>query len=193
MKLRVLHAAWGALGVASSAVLVFAGGGHPPLIIFLPVVVAVWIAGHLALVGAGWVARRGAAAVVGSDAGKWSVPLRIAVVACGLASLVGLIQLVVSALLREPYPFRGGLWWMTTVIWVLHGACLVGLLLLRPWARWFAALLSFGWGALMAWQVVDHLWYGRPVDPLDFSIAMAIVVAAGGFGALLLRSNGPSR
>ena len=197
MKLRGLHATWAALGLASSAVLVFAGGGHPAPIIFLPIVVAVWIAGHLALVGAGWLARRGAAAAAGAvlctDAGEWSLPLRIAVAACGLASLVGLIQLVVTALLREPYPFRGALWGITLVIWGLHGACLAGLLLLRPWAPRFAALLSFGWSALMAWQIADHFWYGRPVDPLDFSIAMAIVVASGGFGTLLLRRRPSTR
>ncbi len=56
-----------------------------------------------------------------------------------------------------------------------------------------SALLSFGWSALMAWQIVDHLWYGRQVDPLDFSIAMAIVVATGAFGTLLLRSPAAAR
>ena len=182
MKLRGLYATWTALGLASSSFLVFAGGGHPAPIIFLPIVVAVWIAGHLALVGAGWLARRGAAAAAGAvvctDPGEWSLPLRIAVAACGLASLMGLIQLVVTALLREMYPFRGALWAITLVIWGLHGACLAGLLLLRPWARRFAALLSFGWSALMAWQIVDHFWYGP-------TIAIAIEKSNGSKGRWL--------
>ena len=55
---------------------VFAGGGHPPPIIFLPVVVAVWVAGHLALGGVGWLARRGAEAggSPGTGSNEWSMP-----------------------------------------------------------------------------------------------------------------------
>ena len=145
----------------------------------------------VALAGTGWLARRGAAgAPLGADPAGWSLPLRIAVAGCALASLVGLIQIVVTAFIHEPYPFRGALWGVTLVIWALHGACLAGLLLRRAWSRRFAAILSFGWSALMGWQIADHLWYGRPVDPLDFSIAMTIVVVTAGFGALLLRTPG---
>lgn len=187
---RGLHGAWAVLGFGICLMLIFAGGGHPPPIIFLPVVLAVWVAGHAALGVAGWLARRGARAAAASGRGaRWPASLAIAVAGTGLATLLGFVQGVVTLVTREPYAFRGALWPLTMAIWTLHGACLAALLLRKTWALRLAALLSGGWAALMAWQIVDHLWRGRPVDAIELAVAVAIVVGFGGLGVFLFRAR----
>ena len=47
---RALHTAWAVLAVVVSLFMIFTiDTGHPPLIVFLPLVVLVWFIGHLGI------------------------------------------------------------------------------------------------------------------------------------------------
>ena len=188
LTFRILHAAWALAGTAASIVIVFAGGGHPPPIVFLPVVLALWGTGHVVFLGAYGLARRGEQAAAPA-ARSWPAPVLIAVVGAGLATMLGIVQLVVTLLRTEPYPFRGALWPATMAVWVLHAVAFTGLLSRRPWARPFAAMLAFAWAALAAWQIFDHLLRARPVDLPRLLLAVAIVACLGSLGRLLLRDR----
>lgn len=57
-SLRV-QLAWGLLGLgAAGFLLVFGGGGHPPAIIYLPMVLAVWALGHAVFFALCWLVVR---------------------------------------------------------------------------------------------------------------------------------------
>ena len=152
-----MHIVWALLGTAVCIVLT-QGGGHPPPMIFIPPALVVWIAGH----GALWAVRRLAltgrvfAARTGNQKAPWPVGLIVVMLGTGVASSVGLIQLIGTLVDGRRYLFRGEMWTITMVIWSLHGVCFVALLLRRPWARWVTALLSLGWAAFLAWQLLDH-------------------------------------
>ena len=183
---RWLRWIWVTLGIAASAFLISAGGGHPPPFIFIPIVAAGWFAGHLALIAARRLGVRGATT---SDRARWPLSLVVALIASGGVSFLGIGPLVVSAMQRRPYPFYGSLWLLVMAIWAVHVVCLAGLLLRRGWARGLAALLSLGWAALLAWQIIDHLWYRRPIDWVELPVAIGIVGALVVFAILLLRSQ----
>lgn len=186
------HGLWGALGFSICVLLVLAGGGHPPPIIFVPVVVAVWAAGHGAIWAAGRIAARGRRSLAANGRGvaAWPLTLKLALALTGLAGAIGLIQLVVSLLLRELYPFRlPGLWVLTMAIWIAHATCFVGLLLRKRWSRLLCAALPLAWAALLAKQIVEHLAGGALIDIGELLIAVALIVLLVVFGGYLATSK----
>ena len=62
-------------------------------------------------------------------------------------------------------------------IWLAHATNFAGHLLRRWWSRLFAALLSFGWTALLGVQITDHLARGSPIDLGELAIALALISA----------------
>jgi hypothetical protein len=183
---------WGAIGFSICVLPVLAGGGHPPPLIFLPLVVAVWAVGHGAIWVTGRIAARGrrSAPEEGGGVIAWPLGLKLALILTGFASAVGIIQIVVTLLIGELYPFRlPGLWAITMVIWITHGACFVGLLLRKRWSRWLCAALPLAWAALLAAQIVDHLVRGSPVDPTELVIVLVLILVLSLFGYSLARSK----
>lgn len=188
---RWAHVLWAVMGGSVCILLVVAGGGHPPPMIFVPVVAAVWVTGHIALWGVRWLAFKGQVRVTraGGATFSWPPGLIVALIGTGGASSVGLLQLVVTLFNRENYPFRDALWTIMMIIWLAHGACFAGLLLRRAWSRWTASLLSVGWALLVAWQVLDTLYYGRRVIPTELLIANALMALLTALGAHILASE----
>lgn len=168
------HFVWAVIGTAVCIVLA-QGGGHPPGIILIPPALVVWIAGH----GVLWAIRRLVltgrvfAAGSGNQRAPWPIVLIVVLLGTGVASSVGLIQLVGTIVDGRQYLFRGEMWTVTMVIWSLHGLCFVALLLRRPLARWVTALLSSGWAALFAWQLFDH-FHRRTATVAWSELAIAI-------------------
>jgi hypothetical protein len=164
---RFMHAVWAAIGVCVSVLLIFTGGGHPPPIVFLPVVVVIWIVGHVAIWGSGWLVERGRHAAIRSkrERASWPVSLRFILVGTGVATCVGLFQIAVTVLRGKLYPF--------------HGACFAGLLLRRPWSRLASMSLVFAWAFLFAAHIVEQVIRGHRME----AAALALI---GGAVLLLL-------
>lgn len=187
----IAHTVWGIVGFSICVLLALVPGGHPPLMIFIPLVAAVWFVGHVATWGAGRIAARGRQAALEGDTGarSWPLALVAVLVLAGIAGAIGLLQLVVSVLMRELYPFDPPqLWAITMAIWIAHGTCFVGLLLRRRWSRYVCAALPLGWAVLLVVQIVDHLAHGRPVEPVEMSIAVAMVLLLSAFAWYLIAS-----
>ena len=188
----IAHSVWGVIGFSICVLLALVPGGHPPLIIFIPLVAAVWFVGHVAIWGSGHIAARGRETALEGDTGAraWPLALVAVLVLAGIASAIGLLQLVVSVLMRELYPFDPPqLWAFTMAIWITHGVCFVGLLLRRRWSRYLCAALPLGWAALLVVQIVDHLAHGRPVEAVEMSIAVAMVLLLSAFAWYLIAST----
>ncbi len=186
------HGLWGALGLSICLLLALAGGGHPPPIVFVPVVVAVWATGHGAIWATGRIAARGRRSREADGRVVTASPLllKLALALTGLAGAIGLVQVVASLLLSELYPFRlPGLWVLAMAIWTAHAACFVGLLLRKRWSRLLCAALPLAWAALLAKQIVEHLASGTSSDPGELLIAVALIVLLVVFGGYLAASK----
>lgn len=187
----IAHTVWGAIGLSLCVLLALVPGGHPPLMIFIPLVAAVWVAGHVFIWGAGRIAALGRRrASAGNGARAWPWGLMVVLVLTGFACAIGIVQIVVSALMRELYPYRlPGLWALTMAIWIAHGAGFVGLLLRKRWSRYLCAALPLGWTALLAVNTVDHLAHGRPVHATELGIAVGLMLLLTAFGYYLIASK----
>ena len=187
---RIAHGVWGSINFAICLLLVLAGGGHPPPMIFVPVVAVVWLVGHVFIWISGRIAAIGRRSAPEGGVVSWPPVLIIALVLTGLASALGIIQVTVSVFMSELYPFRQApLWAITMAIWILHGACFVGLLLRKRWSQWLVAALPLGWAALLVLQIGEHLVRGYPIDPTELAIVVALVTVLSLFAWYLARSR----
>ncbi len=179
------------LAVSLSVLLVVAGGGHPPPIVFLPVVLAVWGLGHTALWGIGKLAARGREAAAEAEGAKrtWPPGLLVALVGTGLVSCLGLVQVGGTLLLGELYPFAGALWVVAFAVFLARGAIFVGLLLRRSWSRPMTALLSIGWALWLVWLFSEALVLGQRIDPADYVILVVGVSLLSFLGYHILSSR----
>lgn len=187
---RWAHIIWALFAGSVCVLLIAAGGGHPPPIVFVPIVVVVWVMVHLALWGARGLAVRGRVrtSAAGGEKQSWPPELIVILVATVIASFLGLLQLTVTLLLGQSWPFRGALWTIMMIVWLAHAVCFVGLLLRRLWARWVAAMLCVGWALWITWEVLEPVIHGY-VQPMQLMIAFGVVAVLVLASYRLLRSK----
>ena len=163
---RVSHMIWAVLATLASLVLILGGAGHPPPIVLLPLVIVIWIIGHIAVWGIASLAARGRRGTSSAQGVRpWPTGLRLALIGTAVGAAMGLVQIAVTIFLGKMYPYRdAALWTMTMAIWLVHGACFTGLLLRRPWSRLLGSMLALGWAALSGWQIAEHLLRGYRVE-----------------------------
>jgi hypothetical protein len=190
---RIAHAAWAAVCIIGSVLLVLTGRtGHPPAIILLPVVLVAWAVGHGLIWGVQRLADKGRRTVAqtATDGQRWPLALRLAAIGTGSAALVGVTQIVGTLLKGSLYPFRHACgWWAMLVVWVVHAACFAGLLLRQSWSRLLSATLAFGWAALLGLQVAQHLAPGASSDTAGVLIAIALMAVLVLLGRYLASSS----
>ncbi len=178
-----MHATWAVLAVIVSLFLVFMKGGHPPLIIFVPLVLIIWFVGHFVIWGVQWLAGKGRRldGGTGRESSSWPVGLWFALVGTAIPALIGIFQLLVTAWEGRLYPYHYfDLWAMMLAVWLVHGACFAGLLLRQRWSRFLSAMLAFGWAILLAFQIAEHL------PPTAHSDTTGLLLAFGMMALLLL-------
>lgn len=180
-RLKAAHLACAALAIlVSVALVVVPQRGHPPPLVLVPVILLAWPLGHVLIWGLGWLADKGrlGAAHTGVSPAHWPVVLMIALVGTGAGSLVGLVQLLGSAVQRRWYPYpESGLWGGMLLVWCVHGLCLVGLLLRRPWSRPLSAAIASGWAVLMGAQVAEHMGQAARAGVAELLLAIGVMVA----------------
>lgn len=179
---RIAHAIWAALAILVALFLVLAGGGHPAPIIFLPLVVVIWVVGHIVVWGVGWLAGKGRRlrTAAGGVTQSWPAGLKLAVIGTAVGTSVGIIQIVVTAFLGKLYPYHDATLWTTMlIIWLVHGTCFVGLLLRRRWSRFLASAIALAWALLSVWQIVEHLvrGYRLEIGPLLILVLATVFLA----------------
>lgn len=178
---RALHTAWAVLAVVVSLFMIFTiDTGHPPLIVFLPLVVLVWFIGHLGIWCVVRLIAKGVRVAIetGSQGRSWPIGLRLAVICTGVLTSAGVFQIIVTGYLGRLYPYHYvNLWTIMLVIKLVHAACFVGLLLRQKWSRLTSALLAFGWAMLMASQIAEHLPLRAPSSGTELMIAIGIMVS----------------
>ena len=171
-------------GAAVSVLVITAEGSHPPLIIFLPVILVVWALGHLAIWGIRLLARKGRDR--SNEPGPWPPGLILALVGAGAGALFGIFQLL-SLYWGARIFADDGLSLM--IVWIVHALCFSGILLRHNGSRYLAAALSFGWAALLGRQIQDYLFHHQGSIGFDTLAAFAAVSLLVIFEIHLLRSR----
>lgn len=187
---RTAHVSWGAFALGLSILVIrFGEEGHPPGIVFLPVVIAVWIAGHVGL----WLAARLAASgrrAVAPPAASWPFVLWLAALGAGLGGATGLLQLGGTVLLRTLFPYRAPALWLTMAcVWLAHGVCFVGLLLRRSWSRVLASGLATAWALLGVRQLTEQLERNDRIDVVELALLVAAILAMLALALRVARSD----
>jgi hypothetical protein len=176
---RPVHVIWALIGVFFSALLIFGGsGGHPPAIIFLPFVLAIWCLGHAVLWIVSKLEAEGRKSVekTEGEVGSWPPELMLLLIGSGLVSCAGIVFLVGSLFAGGWLPFPDNLWAFTVMFILAHGVCFVALLLRRSWSRYLGALLCGGWILLVVWQLSEQLRHGHRIDLVEYGILFAGIV-----------------
>ena len=187
------HAGWAVLAVVVTLLMIFTTNtGHPTLIAFLPLVILVWVVGHLAIWGVAMLVVKGRRVPVetGGRGRSWPVSLTLAVTGTGILTLAGVFQIIVTGYLGKLYPYHYvNLWTIMLVIKLVHAACFVGLLLRQRWSRLASALLAIGWAMLMASQIAEHLPLRASSNIAELMIAFGIMVSLFILGIYLVVSR----
>jgi hypothetical protein len=178
------HAVWAALAAMACLYLILTKQtGHPPPITLVPFVLVAWVVGHGFIWGAQRLADRGRSVAVHTDVASrsWPIGLRLALVATGIAALIGTAQVIGTVLMRAWYPYPDvKLWLAMLATWLAHAASFTGLLMRKRWSRPLSAMLAVGWALLLVKQIVEQ-W--ARVGATD---TVGALIAAGLVGLLLL-------
>ena len=140
---RILHCVWAAIGLITCIVFAFAGG-HPPGILFLPMIIPAWFIGHLLIWGTRRLAIRGlySRAEETRESDRWPPSLLLAL------SLFGAITFL------PPVLFGGVPIFM--IIWPIFPICFVGLLLRKQWSRNLAFVVCCLPAAYFSFNIIDY-------------------------------------
>ena len=140
---RWLHIIWAIIGFAASIMLASAKG-HPPGLVFVPVVLAIWIIGH----GLFWISRKLvikgklAADNRNTTSGRWPLLLVLLVFLVGAVFMFGVFGLTSQVLAGK----RWGIELISmALIWLGTTLSFFGILLRQNWARF---LIGGGFVAL---------------------------------------------
>lgn len=152
--------------------------GHPPPIALVPAVVLVWLTGHAVIWALSWLYGKGQGSVPspGGASKRWPLALVVSAVGTAAGAVVGVLQLLGSAVNQRWYPYPDpAIWTASLLACSAHAACLASLLLRRPWSRTLSALLALGWAVLLGAQLVEHAAPPASLTSSDNLLAIGLV------------------
>lgn len=177
---KTLHLIWLALIVAACALLLPAKG-HPPGIVFVPLVLMVGALGHVLLLVIAWLTRRGRNRVDPGPDGPPRMPAELVLIALALGPVaLGALAVAVGQLpLLRSQPL---VWFGIAAVALVHATAFVLMLRMKA-ARHLLAALAFGWGLALALQLREAR------SPIELAIGLALVGALIVLAAYLLRAR----
>lgn len=183
---RWLHILLAIIGSAASVRLATAKG-HPPGLVFVPIVFAIWFTGH----GLLWLSRK--LAVKGQLAaskrsvgdGKWPILLILLVCLFGAVFIFGGFGLAWQA-------FSGSRWSTElnsmVATWFIVSLCFFGILLRLDWSRILAGSGFIVLAAIMLYEMIASLMRGYKNSPAEWATAVVLFVFLVMLGQHILRS-----
>jgi hypothetical protein len=184
---RWLHILWAITGSAAS-VLLASAKGHPPGLVFVPVVIAIWLGGHALL----WLSRK--LAVKGKftannrnvGESKWPVLLILLGFLFGAAFIFGAFGLAWQA-------FSGARWGIellsVAAIWLTASLCFFGILLRQDWSRILAGSGFIVLAAIMLYEMIASFMRGYKNSPAEWVAVIILFILLVSLGQYILRST----
>jgi hypothetical protein len=175
-----LHAIWAVPCIGAIGFLATATTGHPPGIILIPVVLIVWISGHLLLWGSGRIVARRVTQPSGAitRTSEWPLGIVVTMAVAGITAFAA-FWLLAWLLVDAGGQGNGISVAVLTVVVPVHGAVFVDLMTRRPWALGLAGLAWLGWFLIVALQLASYLFRGSRVAPTELILALVLLVALG--------------
>jgi hypothetical protein len=172
---RYLHIGWALLVLATCIGMALIPGGHPPLLAFVPFVLAAGIFGHALLAIVAWLADRGRrrAGIANDAPSGWPIEAGV------LGALTGGLGLAAAAIAVSEISMlrnRAPEWSAIALIALGHLAAFAALILRHRAARGLLAAVAAGWGIALALQLREPRGSGELV--FAFGVIAALIAIA---------------
>ena len=163
--------------------------GHPPAIIFLPVVIIAWLILHVFLIFIQWLATQGNKNAFKQSTTKnsWPLSLIIFVILCSVFSLQGF-----AALAEMWYSGRLPIYltqWLFFLVVGVSFVCMCGILLRKNWGRLMAGVGCILISGFFMYMAIRNVILGYNYDIGDSIYLLLLVTSLGYFGYHLLTSE----
>ena len=171
-----------------SVLFVTAKGGHPPGLVFVPVVVAIWLAGHVFLSGSHKLAIRGKylAEVKNTSSGKWPPAIIFLIFIFGLIFFFGLFGILWLLLSQRDW-LRGLA--IPLAVWIPSSLCFFGIVLRRDWSRLLAGGGFIVLAMILLYEMIASFMRGYRNSSVEWATAIVIFIVLSLFGQYVLRSS----
>ena len=184
---RWLHILLGIIGSAASVLLATAKG-HPPGLVFVPIVFAIWFTGH----GLLWLSRKlavkGQLAASNHSVGdsKWPILLILLVCLFGTVFIFGAFGLAWQVFSGS----RSGIGQNSMIaIWLTTSLCFFGILLRQDWSRVLAGRVFMFVAAILLYEMVASAMRGYRNSTTEWVMVIVIFIILVLFGLYVLRSS----
>ena len=184
---RWLHVIWAIIGFAAS-VLLASAKGHPPGLVFVPIVLAVWFTGH----GLLWLSRklaiRGKLTADKHNAtnGKWPLLLILLVCLFGTVFIFGVFGFGWLAFSGERWGFE---LLSMVAIWLAASLCFFGILLRQDWSRILAGGGFITLAVLLLYEMIASFMRGYQNSLLEWATALILFILLVLIGQHIVRSS----
>lgn len=171
-----------------SVLLVTAKGGHPPGLVLVPVVAAIWLAGHVFLWGSHKLAIRGKylADDKNTSSGKWPLAIIFLIFIFGLIFFFGLFGILWQIFSQRDW-LRGLA--IPLAVWIPSSLCFFGIVLRHDWSRLLAGSGFIVLAIILLYEMIASFMRGYRNSSAEWAIAIVIFVLLSLFGQYVLRSS----
>ena len=185
---RLLHIVWLIIGVSITVMLVTSTKGHPPGIIFAPIAVALWMAGHVLL----WFSHK--LAIQGNNlaekrddaGGKWPLTLIFLAFIFGCVFIFGLFGITAKVLFEQNWQSKLPIF---LVIWLPPSICFIGILLRQAWSRILASGGFIVVALFLLYQMIESLAHSNRYSALDWITGIVVFLIFLFLGQHIFRSS----
>ncbi len=184
---RWMHGVWAIIGTSSCILLAAARGGHPPGLVFIPVAVAIWLAGHLLL----WMSHRFAirgkklAESRNIASGKWPLTIIFLVLVFGVIFIFGLFGIIWQVLFERDALLELAI---PLSYWIPSSICFFGILLRQDWSRILAGSGFLLLAAILLFEMAASAMRDYRNSITEWVMVIAIFILLVLFGQYVLRS-----
>jgi hypothetical protein len=173
---------WALLVLAVCAVMIVIPGGHPPLMAFVPFVLAAGVVGHLLLLVVAWLADRGRrrAGIANDAPSGWPLEAGILGLLLGGVAIAATLFMIDNLPMLRSRPFE---WAVLAVVAAAHLGAFLALMLRVRAARWLIAVVAVGWGVALALQLREAR------SPGELALAGVLIAALLAIAGWAVRSR----
>ena len=184
---RYLHSIWAIIGLITTIIFATATKGHPPGIVFIPIVFGVWVIGHTLF----WfcyklaVKGRQLAETRNNEREQWPLIILLLTLVFGGIFIFGLLLIITKTVTEHNWAKELPI---LLTIWLPPSICFIGILLRQSWSRIMSSAVLIISALLLLNQMIESLIRGNRASVIEWVIALAILITLLFLGQHILRS-----
>jgi len=188
---RSLHIVWAIIGISVVLILANSTKGHPPGIVFVPIALAIWVAGHAFLWLCHVLAKRGKNLAENREhaSGEWPLTLVILAFVFGGIFIFGIFTIGLRSLFGDNNS-QNNLPYML-LLWLPPSICFMGIMLRQSWSRLLASGIFFAAAIFLLYRMIQRLGHAPQYVPaLDWVVITLVLTSFLFLGQHIFRSSG---